>query len=127
MYQHSEQRFQLLQQWFAQTLQCDIPHLEPLVGDASFRRYFRCQYQGHNLIVMDAPPAVENIRPFIAIARAFARLGVLVPDILFADAEQGFMVLSDLGDELYQRILPNNPDQLYKRALESLLPIQTCQ
>ena len=51
--------------------------IEPLPGDASFRRYFRIDdAQGGSHIVMDAPPSVENSEPFVRIARLLASAGL---------------------------------------------------
>ncbi len=71
-------------------------------ADASFRRYFRVQAQGADgtatsYIIMDAPPAQEDCRPFVTIARLLREGGVAAPEILAWDEPQGFMLLSDLG------------------------------
>ena len=42
--------------------------IEPLAGDASFRRYFRVYSEGRQAVLMDAPPPHEDPRPFIAVA-----------------------------------------------------------
>jgi hypothetical protein len=58
-----------------------------------------------SLIAVDAPPAKENSRPFVAIARALRAHGVHVPEVLAADFEQGFMLLEDFGDALLRPAL----------------------
>lgn len=99
----------------------------PLSGDASFRRYFRARRDGQTWVVMDAPPDKEDCRPFCAIARAWRACGVQVPEILAQDLEQGFLLLSDFGDDLLLRLLtPDNVDSLYRKAIEQLLIIQGC-
>src|SRR3954463_13256708 len=40
--------------------------IEPLAGDASFRRYFRVIGEGRQAVLMDAPPPHEDPRPFAA-------------------------------------------------------------
>ena len=63
---------------------------------------------------MVAPPDKENIIAFIAIAKDFARQGIYTPEILAYSLEQGFMLLSDLGNDLYLNILNQNTvDDLY--------------
>src|SRR4051812_35357696 len=42
--------------------------IEPLAGDASFRRYFRVIDGDRSAVLMDAPPAQEDSRPFLAVA-----------------------------------------------------------
>jgi aminoglycoside/choline kinase family phosphotransferase len=76
---------------------------------------------------MVAPPDKENIIAFIAIAKDFARQGIYTPEILAYSLEQGFMLLSDLGNDLYLNILNQNTvDDLYDRALSVIYQIQVC-
>lgn len=53
------ERENALKEWLAQTIQQKDFVLLPLAGDASFRRYFRIQYNGLTQVVMDAPPEKE--------------------------------------------------------------------
>jgi len=95
-------------------------------GDASFRRYFRTAElsSGQTLIAVDAPADKEDSRPFVAIARAWLAGGVHVPEVLAADFELGFMLLSDLGDDLYLPQLETHADTLYQAAMAELVRIQ---
>ena len=71
-------------------------------SDASFRRYLRVSTgAGRDLIVMDAPPPQEDVRPFVHVAGLLAQAGLHAPRILEADAERGFLLLDDLGSRLY--------------------------
>ncbi len=101
---------------------------EPASDDASFRRYFRVWPQtGPSLIAMDAPPEHEDTRPFIQIAQAFAQVGIHVPFIHHQDLEQGFLLLSDLGQRPYLDELDSDSvDRLYGDALSALATIQAC-
>lgn len=68
-------------------------------SDASARRYWRLRLaNGDTRIIMDAPPPGEDIRPFIDVQERLSTSGVAVPKIFEHDAEQGFLVLEDLGD-----------------------------
>lgn len=72
--------------------------IEPLAGDASFRRYFRV-YEGNRCaVLMDAPPPHEDPRPFIAIARHLTDAGFAAPAILAEDLSTGLVLLEDFGD-----------------------------
>ena len=99
-------------------------------ADASFRRYFRVQSkhaQYPSMIVMDAPPAHEDCKPFIHVAQLFAQSGVNVPQILAQDLTQGFLLLSDLGNTTYLSALNadmGQADQLYRQAFASLVQLQ---
>jgi aminoglycoside/choline kinase family phosphotransferase len=75
--------------------------LAPASADASFRRYFRIQSAQGPRIVMDAPPPQEDVRPFLHVAGLIQAAGLHGPQILEADAEQGFLLLTDLGSTLY--------------------------
>jgi aminoglycoside/choline kinase family phosphotransferase len=70
-------------------------------SDASFRRYLRIDGRAGSSIVMDAPPPLEDVRPFIAIAELLHRAGLNAPTVLEQDVEHGFLLLSDLGSTLY--------------------------
>jgi len=80
--------------------------LRPASSDASFRRYFRADRPGGgSLIVMDAPPPQEDVRPFVHVAGLIASAGLHAPRVLAADTEHGFLLLDDLGSELYLHAL----------------------
>jgi N-acetylmuramate 1-kinase len=80
---------------------------------------------GNTVIAMDAPPAQEDVRPFIEIARRLRAIGLNVPEIVAQDPEQGFLLLTDLGDRLYLRALTeSSADGLYADALKALVRLQ---
>ena len=71
-------------------------------ADASFRRYFRLDAaSGASFIVMDAPPPLEDVRPFISVASLVRGAGLNAPRIVEQDADHGFLLLTDLGSQLY--------------------------
>jgi aminoglycoside/choline kinase family phosphotransferase len=116
-----------MRQWLETTLGARDFSIAPASDDASFRRYFRIRRSGSqpSLIVMDAPPEKEDCRPFVHVARLFAEAGAHVPAVQAQDLEQGFLLLSDLGDTTYLKTLDaDNADRLYRDALEALLRIQ---
>lgn len=93
----------------------------PLAGDASARRYERLtSASGATAVLMDAPPGCgEDTGAFVAIARHLAGLGLSPPAILAEDHAQGFLLLEDLGDALFARILRDDPGregELYAAA-----------
>jgi aminoglycoside/choline kinase family phosphotransferase len=92
-----------------------------LPGDASARRYFRLADQGRRAMLMDAPPP-EDVARFVRIARLLHRLDYSAPLILAADAEAGFLVLEDLGDQTYTRLIDSGGDEesLYGLATDLL-------
>jgi aminoglycoside/choline kinase family phosphotransferase len=72
--------------------------IEPLAGDASFRRYFRVFDADRRAVLMDAPPPHEDPRPFLNIARHLCAQGFAAPAILAEDLSEGLILLEDFGD-----------------------------
>ncbi len=102
--------------------------LRPASNDASFRRYFRID-SGHpqhrTLIAMDAPPPMEDCTPFVQVARLFSATGLRVPQVLEADLAQGFLLLSDLGEQTFLDVLDDsNANALHAEASEALVKLQ---
>ncbi|HAU1295267.1 TPA: phosphotransferase [Legionella pneumophila] len=121
------ERENALKEWLAQTIQQKDFVLVPLAGDASFRRYFRIQYNGLTQVVMDAPPEKENIDPFLHIANVLDKTQIPVPDILAINKREGFLLLSDLGDQLLlSKLNHETVDNYYTQAINLLLQIQKC-
>ena len=100
--------------------------LAPASSDASFRRYFRITLaDGSTRIVMDAPPDLEDCRPFLKVAELFRNAGVHVPNVYAEDLEQGFLLLSDLGTTTYLDVLDaSTAPSLYRNANTALIDIQ---
>lgn len=111
-----------------------LGELQPVSGDASFRRYFRGETSRGTWILVDAPPAREDCRPFLAVQALLKQGGVQVPAVVGADLQQGFMCLQDFGSELLWPALAAAQGQqdsavatgLYRRACDQLLLIQRC-
>jgi len=99
-----------------------------LAGDASMRRYERlCRPTGERAILMDAPPETNaNIGPFVTIARYLKDLGLSAPRIYNQDTPNGFLLLEDLGDDLFARVIPTAPElerPLYETATDILIDL----
>lgn len=101
----------------------------PLAGDASNRRYERLHMPvtGETAVLMDAPPDKgEDVRPFVHIARHLHGLGLSAPEIFAEDTEHGFLLIEDLGDDLFSRVIPRWPDlerTLYEAATDVLVAL----
>jgi len=119
------ERIKKLEKWLTDQVGLSHFSLAPASGDASFRRYFRVSLSDKSFIAMDAPPEREDCRPFVTIARQLSAAGLNVPSVHYADLEQGFLLLDDLGSTLYLDILnSDNADQLYGDAIASLVQLQ---
>lgn len=101
-----------------------------LAGDASNRRYERLTdpATGQTAVLMDAPPDKgEDVRPFLRVARFLSSLGLSAPQILAEDTEAGFLLLEDLGDDLFARVIPRQPSlekRLYETATDVLIALR---
>lgn len=100
--------------------------IHPLAGDASFRRYFRVVAPGRTAVLMDAPPAHEDARPYVAMARHLRGLGFLAPEILGEDLSAGLVLIEDLGDARMAEVLAAEPalePDVYAKAVDLLLTL----
>jgi aminoglycoside/choline kinase family phosphotransferase len=103
--------------------------LRPASADASFRRYLRIDAAGGpSLIVMDAPPPQEDVRPFVHVAALIGAAGLHGPSVLASDVERGFLLLTDLGHTLYLDALREataaQADALMRDAIRALVQWQ---
>ncbi|KPA19859.1 Phosphotransferase enzyme family protein [Shimia sp. SK013] len=103
-----------------------------VAGDASNRRYDRlAKPDGATAILMDAPPDKgEDVRPFCTLARYLRGIGLSAPEIYDVDQVNGFLILEDLGDAIFARIISDDPTReipLYESATDVLVHIHTHQ
>ncbi len=100
----------------------DAAALRPLAGDASFRSYRRLRDGHRRAVLMDAPPEHEDVRPFVRIAGHLRGLGLSAPEIYAADLDDGLLLLEDLGDDTFTRLLLADADEpaLYALAVDVL-------
>jgi N-acetylmuramate 1-kinase len=107
----------------------DPTTLVPASADASFRRYFRVQAAAGPLIVMDAPPPLEDVRPFVQVAGLIEHAGLHGPRVLEADPAHGFLLLTDLGSRLYINALQDaggaQAEPLMRDAIRALVAWQS--
>ncbi|MBW7925545.1 MAG: phosphotransferase [Burkholderiaceae bacterium] len=107
--------------------------IRPASNDASFRRYFRidaARAGEPSRVAMDAPPPMEDCRPFVHAAGVLRDAGVRVPRVLAADLGRGFLLLDDFGSTTYLQRLQEcagddaQVDALMRDACEALLRMQ---
>ena len=122
-----DERLAMLRHWLAEDETTEAAAVETASDDASFRRYFRVTTADQSLIAMDAPPPMEDCRPFVDVAGRLLRMGLHVPVILRQDLERGFLLMTDLGDETYLEAIGRSPDRLaglYADAIDALAIMQ---
>jgi tRNA threonylcarbamoyl adenosine modification protein YjeE len=113
-----------------------------LQGDASTRTYERLLQGARRAVLMNAPrrpdgPPVRNglpysaiahlaedVRPFVAMARALHGLGLSAPEVYAADLAEGLLILEDLGNE---GVLAGDPpapiEERYAVAIDVLVAL----
>jgi hypothetical protein len=121
-----DERFNLVTDWVTRELRLSPKLIEPASSDASFRRYFRVFTDIGTHIVMDAPPAREDVRPYLNITVMLETAGVHVPRVYEWDTARGLLLLEDLGTRPYLPTLKEGRevDALYRDALVALADIQ---
>ena len=111
-------------------------------GDASTRIYERLTHQGQKFVLMnakrrpDGPPVrgglpysaiahlAEDVKPFVAMARALRERGLSAPQIHAADLDEGFLLLEDLGTECVVDGDPPAPiEERYTAAVDVLVEL----
>tara|TARA_B100000900_G_scaffold330865_1_gene291443 strand:- start:222 stop:1199 length:978 start_codon:yes stop_codon:yes gene_type:complete len=121
----SSARYQQLVSWLDDN-KFDKDSLSTLSEDASFRQYFRVTKNNKSYAVMDCPPEKEDLASFLSITDKLQKAKLNVPDIFESDDKNGFLILTDLGDDLYSKKLNDETVYcLYTDALEAIVKMQT--
>ena len=98
--------------------------IEPLAGDASFRRYFRIiADDGTSAMLMDAPPPNEDPGPFLDVAEWLSGEGHRAPLIHAQDRAKGLVLIEDFGADRMRDWLDDNPAAeaaTYRAAIDAL-------
>jgi aminoglycoside/choline kinase family phosphotransferase len=103
--------------------------VEPLPGDASFRRYFRIRERGsagRSAMLMDAPPPHEDPRPFLHVGKGLAQHGLRAPAIYAERAERGLVLIEDFGADRMRDWLDEHSQEepaVYTRAVDALVEL----
>jgi len=112
--------------WARRVLDAPALDLESASSDASFRSYWRTVGISPTRIVMDAPPAHEDLGPWLDIVARLRAAGLEAPQVFAEDREHGFLLLADLGTRLLLPALhADSVESLYRLCLDQLLTMQT--
>ncbi|WP_435203855.1 aminoglycoside phosphotransferase family protein [Qipengyuania sp. 902] len=102
--------------------------IAPLIGDASFRRYFRLRLGDRSAMLMHAPPPEEDPKPFLHVADWLTANGMRGPEIYLQDADAGWVLTEDFGDHRVREWIDDHPDDehgIYAGAIEALVALHT--
>ena len=103
--------------------------VEPLVGDASFRRYFRVRNGSRTAMLMDAPPPHEDPGPFLHVGKWLCAQGMRAPEIYAEERERGLVLIEDFGADRMRDWLDDNPESeeaVYGHAIDALVALHKC-
>ena len=117
-------RDQTLKSWVNENLEENIDY-ELASSDASFRRYFRLNYNNRSYIVMDAPPDKEPLTSYIDITGILLENNLRAPQIYKIDKKNGFLLLEDFGKKPLLTVLKgSNYDEYYNAAIKIVIELQ---
>lgn len=94
--------------------------------DAGHRSYWRCSTSdGSTSVLMDAPPGLDDVDPWLRIQALLQTNGVRVPRVIDRAPQAGFLLIEDLGvPTLAQTLTPANADSMFDAAFEQLIRLQ---
>ncbi|HEY5803316.1 MAG TPA: phosphotransferase [Lysobacter sp.] len=93
--------------------------------DAGFRSYWRASTAAGTRIVMDSPPDLEDVRPWLRMRTLLEGGGVRVPHVLVVDEQAGFLLMEDLGGPTLAKVIDDdNADVHFEAAVTQLLKLQ---
>ena len=101
--------------------------VEPIPGDASFRRYFRLRRDsGKSAMLMYAPPPEEDPQPFILVAQWLSGNGMRAPEIYAQNPREGWLLTEDFGNDRMRDWLdarPGDERAAYEGAVDALIDL----
>ncbi|SEL76536.1 hypothetical protein SAMN05428989_2455 [Pseudoxanthomonas sp. GM95] len=115
------------QDWARHALDDGHATLHRASVDAGQRSYWRTQGTGPTRIVMDSPPGLEDVRPWLHWHAILTAGGVRLPQILAREVESGFLLLEDLGQPTLAQQLArdaSDADAWIEAAIGQLLTLQ---
>ena len=117
----SDPRLEAGRQWALKSLSLTDTSTKAIVADASFRRYFRLQDDNRSWVLMDAPPAREDLTGFVDVNARLRAAGLHAPEILHRDVAAGYLLLEDLGDDLYRDLIkPETVDDVWPELFNAV-------
>ena len=101
--------------------------LVPIVGDASFRNFYRLiSNKDSKIIVYSKKENYKNLIAYTAINYFLKKNKILTPKLYNYNFSKGIIVIEDFGNKSFYKILLKNNKRLfiYKKLVDALLKIQ---
>ena len=113
-------------QWAAAALGDPATTLERASVDAGFRSYWRTTSARGSHIVMDSPPGLEDVRPWLRMRNLLQANEVRVPQVLAREVDNGFLLLEDLGGPTLARFITDDTaDAWFDATFTQLIRLQS--
>lgn len=97
-----------------------------MLVEASTRRFFRVRVGAGAFVAMHAPPATEDSRRFVSLARSLRAGGLHTPEVHAFDFQRGFLLVEDLGERDFEAAYrAGEADAALKAAIRSLVLLQS--
>lgn len=117
-------RVQSLKFWLSSCFKSDNVSLQPLSGDAGFRCYYRFEQDGILYLAVDSPAATCNNEQFLMVRDLLEAQNIIVPEVLHYEKEQGFLCITDFGDNLLStQLSEQSVNQYYKKAINIIFQL----
>tara|TARA_S200000501_G_scaffold72185_1_gene64174 strand:+ start:35 stop:988 length:954 start_codon:yes stop_codon:yes gene_type:complete len=106
-----------------------LQNLKSIMGDASFRKFFRKKNNNKNSIVVFAKKEkFKNLLVYDAINKIFNKNKILAPNLYEENYKKGYIEIQDFGDETIFKILlkkKSNKFKYFKKIVKILIQIQS--
>lgn len=111
--------------WLKKVLPNANVSLTPIIGDASFRKYYRVKSGAYSFILMDARAEKEHLKPYLFIQNILKNIGIYVPDCFAKDLDHGLLLLTDFGDRLLlDHLTQENVESNYIQLIDLIIKMQ---
>ena len=100
--------------------------ISPLKVDASSRKYFRIKLKkGKTLVLMDDELKRNKLPEFFELSSFLIKRKIRVPEVLASDFKNGFLLIEDLGNNTFTKLLNQGKDEalLYRLATDALMNV----
>jgi len=99
----------------------------PIVGDASFRQFYRLIVKKKSkIVIFSKKEKYKNLIIYLAINKFLRRNKIFAPKLYSHNYKKGIIVIEDFGDLSFYKILLKNKNKLsvYKKLIDLLIKIQ---
>ena len=100
----------------------------PIVGDASFRKFYRLILNKRSrIVILASREKYKNLIVYTAINKFLRSNKILTPRLFSHDYKKGVIIVEDFGDLSFYKVLLKKKNKLtiYKQLVDLLIKIQT--